>query len=813
MSIQVRSRLLVATALSTAILFAAAPANAQESAPSAEAETPVEAAAAVRSAALLPGQEDIVVTARRRSERAQDVPVALSVVGGDLIDRRGDYTLAAIQQVAPSLQVFSFNPRNTNVNIRGLGSNIANSNDGLENGVGFYIDDVYYGRTGQSQFDLVDLERVEVLRGPQGTLFGKNTTAGAINITTRQPEFEWGGFGEVTLGDYGFHQLRGSVTGPVNDWLAVRVSVADTHRDGILTNVTRNRKVSNHDNFSIRGQLLANFTPELSLRVIGDYGNQTSNCCSRVRAGFFSTYDDGNPIANNFYDRTTRAGYAPLPIDPWNRRVEGEADTRANMDTWGVSAKLDWDAGPVTLSSITAYREWNWYPQNDADGTGLAVQLYNQRDNYQRQFSEELRLASNGDSRLSYVVGAYYFWQVIDGPGVAGYGVDAPLWQAPNEIDKVRVPALSGFISQSHSDPETRSYALFGQASYQLLPDQLTLTLGARYTHEKKNGSFTQTWTGGANLDDPALGLTPEERVRAIALRNALNPRTAYSLSTKDDSFSGLATLAYNINRDVMVYGSYSRGSKSGGLNLANLPAGVTAEVDPETVDNFEIGVKSQLFDRRLTLNAAAFHTKVSDYQTGITEQVVGTNSTRYYIANIPEVISRGFELDGYLAISPSVGLNGSLSYTDAYYVDFKNGPTAVENLNPATGGSRITDLSGEPLSGSPKWAWNVGTDFQVPVGQTPLGDTEIYGRADYSWRSSYFTEVSNSRHSRVPSFGVANARLGVRTHDGRLDVSLWAKNLFDKNYYTTLSVANTGLVTATLGDPRSVGVTVRSSF
>lgn len=804
--------LLGASALSALTLLAVA----TPSALAAEAAGAAESAAAADSpeaAESIGDHGDILVTARRRAERAQDVPVALSVLGGDLLDRRGDYTLGAIQQSAPSLQVFSFNPRNTNVNIRGLGSNIANSNDGLENGVGFYIDDVYYGRTGQSQFDLVDLERIEVLRGPQGTLFGKNTTAGAINITTRTPEFEWGGFGEASLGDYGFHQVRGSVTGPLADWLAVRVSVADTHRDGFLTNVTTNEKVSDYDNFTVRGQLLANFSDTLTLRLIGDHGKQTMNCCSRVRANFFSTYDDGNRIANNFYDRTTRAGYTPLPIDPWSRKVEGEAPTQANMNTWGVSGKLDWDLGPVTLSSITAYRKWNWYPRNDSDGTGLAVQLFNQRENYQRQFSQEFRLASNGDSRLNYVVGAYYFWQIIEGPGIAGYGADAPLWQAPAEIDKVRIPALSGFISQSYSDPRTRSYALFGQTSYQIIPDKLTATVGLRYTHEDKKGSFTQTWTGGADLDDPALGLTAEERTRALALRNALNPRTSYALSTKDDSVSGLITLAYKVTPDVLAYASYSRGSKSGGLNLANLPAGVTAAVDPEKVDNWEAGIKSQWFGRRLTLNAAAFHTKVKDYQTGITEQVVGTNATRYYIANIPEVISRGFELDGYLTVSPNIGLNGSLAYTDAYYVDFRNGPTPVEELNPTTGGSRIKDLSGQPLSGSPKWAWNIGSDFQFPVGSSPLGDTEIYGRADYSWRSSYFTEVSNSRYSQVAGFGVANARLGLRAVDEGIDISVWAKNLFDKKYFTTRSVANTGLVTATLGDPRTYGVTLRSTF
>lgn len=744
---------------------------------------------------------DVVVTARRRSERAQDVPIALSVVSEESLRARGDYTLGTIQQSVPSLQVFSFNPRNTNVNIRGLGSNVALTNDGLENGVGIYIDQVYYGRLGQSQFELVDLDRIEVLRGPQGTLFGKNTTAGAINITSKAPTFDLQGFGEATGGNYGFHQLRGSISGGLIDNLvAARISVSDTHRDGFISNITTGRKVHDFDNFTARGQLLITPTPNLTARIIADYGKQKQNCCIPLIAGVITKYDNGAPIANNFIDRVNRAGYTPLPFTPFARVTDAEANFQANMDTWGVSGQLDWDVGPVTLTSVTASRQWNWFPANDGDYTALPVNLKSQQQNNQRQFSQELRLASNGTNRIDYVVGAYYFYQIIRGYGTSAYGSAAPKWLFPAQYaaDPIATDAaVNGFEAQSQSTPVTRSYALFGQTVWHI-SDALSLTTGLRYTHEKKVGGFAQQQVAGLSL----AGLTQAQRTAAQALRNQLNPITAYTAETSDDSLSGLATLSWKATDDVLLYASYSRGNKSGGLNLSNLPAGVSAVVAPEKVDNYEVGVKSQLFNRALTLNAAAFWTDVANYQTAITEQIPSTTNFRNYITNIPLARSRGVEADAVWAVTSKISLNLSGAYTDAYYVSYPKGPTPVEtsNISPST------DLSGKPLAGVPKWTFTGGGDFRQPLG----GGTELYGHADYGWRSSFYTAVSDSRFSLVPSYGIGNARIGVRLDDGRYDLSVWAKNIFDKDYFQTLSIVASGVITANLGDPRTVGATFR---
>jgi iron complex outermembrane receptor protein len=751
--------------------------------------------AAATDAAPLP---EILVTARRRSEHAQDVPIALSVVSEDTLRVRGDYTLGAIQQSVPSLQVFSFNPRNTNVNIRGLGSNVALTNDGLENGVGIYIDQVYYGRLGQSQFELVDLDRIEVLRGPQGTLFGKNTTAGAINISSKAPSFDFGGFGEATLGDYGFHQVRGSVTGGLIDGLlAARLSIGDTHRDGFINDITTGRKVHDFDNFSARGQLLLTPASGLSIRVIGDYSKQTQNCCIGVLAGAITTYDNGAAIANSFNDRVTRAGYTPLPFTPFARVTDAEAHFQANMNGWGVSGQADWDVGPATITSVTAWRQWNWHPANDGDSIALPEMLKAQLANFQRQFSQELRIASNGTHAIDYVVGAYYFRQIINGVGASAYGPAAPNWLFPTQNAVVANAAVNGFEADSTSNPETHSYALFGQTVWHI-SDALSLTGGLRYTHEKKTGSFVQQQVAGLSL----AGLTAAQQVTAQALRNQLNPNVSYSAETKDNSLLGLATLSWKAGRDVLLYATYARGNKSGGLNLSNLPAGISAVVAPEKVDNYEIGVKSQLFNRALTLNAAAFWTDVANYQTAITEQIPSTTNFRNYITNIPLARSRGVEADAVWAVSSRISFNLSGAYTDAYYVSYPKGPTPVEtsNISPST------DLSGKPLAGVPKWAFTGGVDANQPI----AGRAELYAHADYSWRSSFYTAVSDSRFTLVPSYGIGNARLGVRLDDGRYDLSVWAKNILDKHYFQTLSIVATGLITANLGDPRTFGATFR---
>ncbi len=747
----------------------------------------------------------IIVSARRRDESAQDVPIALSVVGSETLEATGNYTLTQVQQIVPSLQVFSFNPRNTNINIRGLGSNVALTNDGLENGVGFYIDNVYYGRVGQSQFDLVDLAQIEVLRGPQGTLFGKNTTSGAINITSKKPVFDPEFSGEASVGDHGYYQLRASASGGIiDDLLAVRLSGSVTERRGFLYNTTQNERAQDYSNWSVRGQLLFTPSSDVEVRIIGDFARQKQNHVLNVFADYFGTYENGAPIANNFAQRAARfPGYVFPTIDPFARRGEADGHYQSNMDGYGVSGQVDWDIGAAKLTSITAYRWWDWNPANDGDSTSLPIITKAQQANRQRQFSQEIRLASDSGGPIDYVVGAYYFWQVIRGKGATAYGPAAGLWNLPAVPVAVSNAALNGFEANSTSDPRTKSYALFGQFDWKFA-DRLTLTAGLRFTHEKKSGTFRQFHVAGTDLST----LPDAIAIPARAIREQFNPTNAnISTSFSDNSLSGLATLSWQFADDALAYATYSRGNKSGGLNLTSLPAGIDPDVAPEKVDSYEVGLKTQWLDRKVTLNVAGYWTEIGDYQTAITEQVANTVNFRQYIANIPGVRSRGFEGDLSVAPSERLSFYASAAYADTTYSDYPNAPQAPERLN--LDGKQ--DLTGAQLPGVPKFTYTLGGDASAPLGALGGRDLSLYAHADYSHRSTFNTSSSNSIYADVPAFGIANARIGFRTDDGLLDLSVWARNLFDKDYFQTLSAQNTGIVTALIGEPRTVGLTLRT--
>jgi iron complex outermembrane receptor protein len=785
--------LLLATAATLAL---AAPAHAQQTLVTALAEEDAAPGEAV------PDGPEIVVTARHRTERAQDVPIALSVISGDTIDRTGRNNLIQIAELTPSLTIRSNNARNTFANIRGLGSN-SDQNDGLEVGVGFYVDDVYYGRIGASQFDLIDLDRVEVLRGPQGTLFGKNTTAGAINITTRAPSFDPEFHADVSAGERGYRQVRTSLSGGVIDGLlAARITASVTRSDGLLTNAYNGRDVNDYRNVSVRGQLLFTPTSKLSIRIIGDYSKQDSYSRASSIVGIFTKYANGAAISNNFADRVARTGYVlPYnPSDPFAGIVDFDAKVQANMEGYGASAKADWDLGGATLTSITAYRWWDWYPLNDQDNTSLSINIRGGTTNWQRQFSQELRLASSGERTIDYTLGLYYFWQVVHGLGQYQLGPQYAIWNNPNANRALANYAYTNFESDSIIEPRTKSYAAFGQLTWNI-SDALKLTGGLRFTHEDKTGLFDQRTVAGNDLST----LSVADRATAQALRDALYPVVNYSVATKDDALTGQLSLAYKIAPDVLAYASYSRGSKSGGLSLGSLPAGVSPVVKPETINAYEVGLKSQFWNRRVTFNAAAFWTEVDNYQAAITENIGNTTSFRRYISNIPGVRSRG--LEGDLTIAPATGISftASAAYVDAVYQHYTNAQNAPERRNI----SEVQDLSGVQLANTPKFVYTLGTDLSHPVAE----GSEGYFHADYTHRSSYDTSGSNSQYTLIRPYGVLNARVGVRLSDGRFDISVWARNLLNKQYFTAISATNTGLITGNIGDPRTIGATFRTRF
>ena len=456
-------------------------------APDARSNPSVTASAAdAPSAFTVAAVEQVTVTARRRAEAAQEVPVSLSVVNVQQLEAKGTYNVGQLTQLTLSVQFFSSNPRNTAITIRGLGTSFGLTNDGLESGVGLYIDQVYQSRPAAATFDFIDVNQVEVLRGPQGTLFGKNTTAGAINIEIQIPTFERGIQAEASVGNYSFFQGKASISGPIaGNVLAARLSVGGTLRGGTVHNVTTGKDVNNQNDFSTRAQLLYRPNERFSLRLTGDYNTQRAICCA---LGFVSVGTTLKPAAQQFPALAATAGYAPVSLDPFDRNIDTNSPAQANQVFGGVSAIADWDFGPATLTSVSAWRTWNWDPASDRDFTKLSIQTISANPDNQNQYSQEFRVASNGKHTVDYVGGLYYFRQKIDATPIAQYGAAATHWL----LTPPTLPAnlLNGYRSDAIAHSDTKSYAAFAQATWNITSD-LHFTPGLRYTYEDKSGNYS----------------------------------------------------------------------------------------------------------------------------------------------------------------------------------------------------------------------------------------------------------------------------------------------------------------------------------
>ncbi|BAV64131.1 TonB-dependent receptor [Sphingobium cloacae] len=770
----------------------------------ARAETAVNAADDASASA-----GEILVTARRRSENVQDVPVAIDVLGGEQLESKAAFNLQQFYQEVPSLTVYTFNPRNVTINIRGLGSNIAFTNNGLDNGVGFYIDDVYYSRVGQAGFNLVDIDRIEILRGPQGTLFGRNTTAGAISVTTKAPSFKTEGTADVSVGNYNFFQARGSISGPITNNLAGRLSAEVTTRSGFIDDTFQKRSVHDLDNYTLRGQLLWEPSDTLTLRLIGDYARQRTSCCISTILGYATQYDNGAPIVRPYLERAAELGYTPPAIDPGARRTDSDWLGPIRMNQGGVSLRIDKDFGSTTLTSISSYRFWNWSPRNDGDNSALNIDLEGNAYDRQKQWSQELRLASNGNNKLDYVVGLYYFRQRLPSHTLIEYGRDAGIYNiAPGTSGLTpvqRQAALYGAWGDFLSTSRTDSYAAFGQATWHIT-EGLSFTGGLRFTYERKSGNYEQV--RGSRIDISGLNAAQ------IALRNSFTPLVPYyELEKSWKSLSGLATLSQKIGPDALIYGTYSRGAKSGGLNFSNLPRGANGElllelavVKPEKVNSFEIGLKSQLFNRRVTANVAFFLTNVSDYQSNILDQSV--TPARLYIANVGKVRSKGIELD--LAVTPTDGLmlTASGTYNPAKYVSYKTAQCPFELRAP--GQPTVCDLSGQQLPAAPRYAASIGGTYETPI----TDKLTAFAGADYNYRSGYFSTYNNSRYSRVAGFGLLNGHIGIKQGDSGWELSVWGRNILNKLTFYSKSIQDAGgRLIGSVGDPRTFGATARYRF
>ncbi|NEU66828.1 TonB-dependent receptor [Spirosoma agri] len=745
---------------------------------------------------------DVVITSRRRQESAQDVPIPISVVSGVRAEDAGAFNVNRLKELVPSVQLYASNARNTTLNIRGLGSSFGLTNDGIDPGVGFYVDGVYYARPAATALDFVDIEQVEVLRGPQGTLFGKNTTAGAFNITTRAPSFQTGGTFETSYGNLNYMQAKASITGPLSKKLAARVSFSATQRDGTVYNTTTLKPTNTLNNLGYRVQLLYKPTEKVAITITGDNSRQRPDGYATVVAGVVTTkraaYRQFNAIIADL-------GYTLPTTNPFDRITDADSPWRVNNDFGGASVNVDAKIGRGTLTSTTAWRYWVWDPSNDRDFTGLPVLTKSQGNSRHHQWTQEIRYAGQFSSRLSGVAGVFIIDQDLRSDPVQTEESGSAQWRFSQSSTSAlwKTPGLfDGFGTNTTSRLKTLGAAVFGQVDW-AISDKWHLLPGIRFNYDKKDVDYKRQTYGGLQTTDPAL----------LALKNGLYTNQAFAFGVEENNFSGQLTLAYKASKQLNAYATYANSYKPVGVNLGGLPTanGVTlidlARVKPEYVTHYEVGVKTRPTPGS-TFNVTVYNTDIDDYQTQVQTAEVGVN--RGYLANAEKVRVRGVELDGNIRVGNNFSLNGALTYTDGKYVSFKNAPVPLEE----TGGeSAFKDISGGVLPGISKWAGSLGGEVSG-AGKLLNLDGRFFLAIDGYYRSSFSSSPSPSAFLNIDGYTLFNARVGFRASNG-MSILLWSRNVTNKNYFEQLlpAAGNAGQYAAVLGDPRTYGTTLRYTF
>ncbi|MDY6924086.1 MAG: TonB-dependent receptor [Pseudomonadota bacterium] len=792
--------------------------------------------------------DDIIVTAQKREQNLQDVPIVVTTLSQETLEGAGVRDIKDLQILTPGLIVTSTtNESVTTARIRGVGT--VADNPGIESSVGIVIDGVYRSRNGVGFGDLGELSRIEVLKGPQGTLFGKNTSAGVINIVTEAPSFEPGFDAEVSAGNYGAFAASVSATGPITDQIAGRLYIGQRERDGfynvtIPTGGPRTETDDQNQNFwTARGQLLILPSDGASVRLIADYSKRDEYCCVASQIITGSTGAAVNlvtpggtgirgPISPNY------AASTPLP---YSRDVYANRGTGQQVEDMGLSAEANVDipGWNATLTSITAWRDWESINGSDVDFTGADL-FYREDDGAfsfaLEQLSQEIRLAGSTE-KLDWLVGGLFANEDLQrndsflfGAGANTYfsalfatAAGAPPTSIPTILSCITSPStliqiapgvflpnnvicagqgfgapiLPGLSIAPGSGYEDRyaqnsdSFAIFTNNTYRVT-DQFELTLGLRYTKESKEMMTVQDNIGGngavcaaarANpLAAPGGPLNPF--LGAGLCINQTNPDfdgRAYTQNFEDDDISGKFAAQYRFNPSLMVYGSYARGFKAGGFNLERSSAPLTANssnpspvddtsFDSETVESYELGFKSTLFDRSLLLNATAYQQNFENFQLNTFAGIA------FIVESIPELESRGVDLD-FFWFTPLDGLSfsGGATWTESKYGDFTAADLQVPSRFPA-----LSLLPGNTVSFAPEYTASAAMNFERSIGMGL--------RFGLNLSAKYTTEY-NTGSDLLPAkmqdaFTLVNGRITIGSENDRWALDVWGQNLTDEEYY-----------------------------
>lgn len=758
-------------------------------------------------------KDTVVITSRRRKEVLQEVPIPITVIGGKQVEDAGAFNVNRVKELIPSVQLYTSNPRNTGINIRGLGSPFGLTNDGLDPGVGYYVDGVYYARPAAATLDFIDIEQIEVLRGPQGTLFGKNTTSGAFNITTRKPIFKSGANFEVSYGNYGYIQAKSSVTGALSKKIAARISFSGTQRDGLIENIRTKKYTNDINNLGIRGQLLFKVSDKTTITLAADASVQKPDGYAQVVAGVVTTKRAGY----RQFDSIIAALNYQLPSrNAFDRKIDHDVPWNSGNELGGLSLNIDAKIGPGTLTATTAWRYWNWDPSNDRDFTGLQALSKSQNPAKHRNWSQEIRYAGELSSKLSGVAGLFFIDQEVKINGTEESGSaqwrfsqssTSSLWQTPGLFE--------GFGIYTNASIKSQSAAAFANLDWKVT-DRLHILPGIRFNHDNKDVSYDRVARGG--LDTAKYNGTTAQKTTLQGFKNGVYTSQYYTANADENNLTYQLTVAYKFSNRINTFATYSTSFKPVGVNVAGLPtvngkaATDLAVIKPEDVKHYEVGIKTSPTANSI-LNFTFHNSDIKNYQTNVQSAELGVN--RGYIANAEKVRVRGVEVDANIKANSNFTFYGAVTYTDARYVKFTNAPLPLEETGLTENGVQkaFKDISGGELPGISKWAGSLGGEFTTPAAF--LGKAgKFFIALESFYRSSFSSSPSPSAYLNIDGYTLVNGRLGFRATNG-LSAFIWGRNLFNKDYYEQLLPAggNAGHYAGVLGDQRTYGVTLRYSF
>ncbi|MCP1213678.1 TonB-dependent receptor [Acetobacter okinawensis] len=755
----------------------------------------------------------------RETHELQKVPQASTRI--DAKELRAEHITALPQatRLLPTVQLNISNPRNTAINIRGLGAAGTAATDGIEGGVAVYVDDVYRSRPGTALTDLPDMNGITVLRGPSGTEGGMVTTAGAISLTTAAPDLHTRHvYGEAGVGNFNYNRWNLGVTTPIiKDKLAIRLSGLGYGYDGWVKNLDGGGDTGGQTSRAFRAQVLAHPTDEISVRIIGDYSHLRENCCNPGLVKGSTTRSDGQAwFAGSLAQRSGWTGYTPYVGNGYT--VDRNSTATAEQEDIGLSGHIDWHHNNFTLSSITAYRWWNWWPSNDGDLNGInAVTQGNAKVN-QNQFTQEFRFSSSLGKLLDYRVGAFYMWQENRVYSDQAYGDQMAQWAGYGMPGGSSIAttaqannALNGYNVRSYDQPTTNYYAAYANGTWHVHP-KIDIVTGVRYNYAAKTGSFAQ-WQIRPSSYSSAV--TPLSVAQTIWNTYGSNGTADYGAHVDNGFVTGQFVVNYKLTDNVIVYARYARGGKSGGLNLTSFNASqrtagaVTPNVGKETDDAFEVGSKASLLDNRLLVSGALYQTNDHNYQVTATHEYQGALVS--YLSSAPKVRVRGAEAD--IHYSPIVNLITSLSasYNDAQFLEYSTGaPPEV-----ITTGAWSMNHTQVPFV--PRWALSAAVQYSHSVGHAFRSSIDGYVGGSYNYNTRMNTSANNSSYGWVQAYGTLNLNFGFRDHSGRWDFQGFINNATDERRISQLSqgggMSGNGAWYAYVTQPRSFGFIARANY